>query len=287
MSSKFNTENRQQIESLIQSILQDPKMQSNEPLIRMLEGLSEDLKSNEYRITIIGEFSSGKSTFINALLGRDILPHGVEETTAAVTYIHNVSKSSSKVNTVEVISNDPSTPDKILNLSSSPSALIDYVTAKSTSKDVVKEIAEVHIYVPFIDGGDKVVLIDTPGLNGVKEGMRDITYREIHRSHANVCLFHIKGASQSDLDFIEKFYKNGTPFFFVLNQIDALNEETPEERIERFSCDVRDNIVHSVNNPANVFGISALKALTARDHNIRRLYSDDQTDLTSEDRAKS
>lgn len=261
-------------------------MRDNEALIRMLEGLNEDLKSNEYRITIIGEFSSGKSTFINALLGRDILPHGVEETTAAVTYIHNVPVNSPKVNTVEVISRDSSMQPQILNLSASPSALIDYVTAKSTSKDVVKEIAEVHIYVPFIESGEQVVLIDTPGLNGVKEGMRDITYREIHRSHANVCLFHIKGASQSDLDFIEKFYKNGTPFFFVLNQIDALNEETPEERIEKFTLDVKDNIVHSKELPENVFGISALKALTSRDRNIKRLYSDDKSDLTSDDRSK-
>ncbi|MDE5757064.1 MAG: dynamin family protein, partial [Allobaculum sp.] len=249
-------------------------------------GLKEDLKTNEYRITIIGEFSSGKSTFINALLGRDILPHGVEETTAAVTYIHNVSSDNPKANTVEVISYDESTPMQILNLSSSSSALIDYVTAKSSSKDVVSEIAEVHIYVPFMQGDEQVVLIDTPGLNGVKEGMRDITYREIHRSHANICLFLIKGASQSDLDFIEQFYKNGTPFFFVLNQIDALNEETPEERIEKFKSDIKNSIIHSDENPDNVFGISALKALTSRDHNIKRLYADDREDLTSEDRLR-
>jgi len=35
--------------------------------------LRERLADDEFRIAVVGEFSSGKSTFINAMLGRDIL----------------------------------------------------------------------------------------------------------------------------------------------------------------------------------------------------------------------
>lgn len=40
-----------------------------------------------FRLAIIGEFSRGKSTFINHLLGRDLLPTGVLPTTATLTSI--------------------------------------------------------------------------------------------------------------------------------------------------------------------------------------------------------
>lgn len=41
------------------------------------------------RVAIVGAFSSGKSTFVNALIGRKVLPTKVEPTTATVTEVHN------------------------------------------------------------------------------------------------------------------------------------------------------------------------------------------------------
>ena len=55
--------------------------------INMLESRIE---VDECRIAVVGEFSSGKSTFVNAIIGKDLLKHATLETTAALTYIHNV-----------------------------------------------------------------------------------------------------------------------------------------------------------------------------------------------------
>ena len=44
----------------------------------------ERLEDNEFRISVVGEFSSGKSTFINAILGQDVLQHATTETTASI-----------------------------------------------------------------------------------------------------------------------------------------------------------------------------------------------------------
>lgn len=272
-----------ELKAIIEEAMAKPELCKDEDLIIGLKAIINDFASREYRITVIGEFSSGKSTFLNAIIGQDILPHGVEETTAAVTYIHNVPKTDKNYNKVIIYFRNGNNPIN-LDLSSSRNALIDYVTAKSKDKDVVKEIAEVHLFLNFIEGGEKLVLIDTPGLNGIKDGMRDITYREIMRSHANICLFHIKGISQTDVDFIEHFYKDGTPFFFVLNQIDRLTEETPEEKIKDFKKDIKNNILHISQDPKFVFGVSALQALSARDKTITRVYSDDKKDLTEEAR---
>ena len=50
-----------------------------------LKRFRERLLDKEFRIAVVGEFSSGKSTFINAILGKDILNHATTETTAVVT----------------------------------------------------------------------------------------------------------------------------------------------------------------------------------------------------------
>lgn len=76
---------------------------------KMCENLADDLNKEEYRITVVGQFSSGKSTFINALIGRDILPHGVSETTATITYIHNVQENDERLGTALVVFRDDKT----------------------------------------------------------------------------------------------------------------------------------------------------------------------------------
>lgn len=283
MTTKNDFQKDKKLKDIIKMMISDPVISQDKDLVSGLQAILEDFGSHEYRITIIGEFSSGKSTFLNAIIGQDILPHGVEETTAAVTYIHNVRKEDKKFNKVKIFFRNGRTPE-ILDLSTSRTALIDYVTAKSKNKDVVKEIEEVHLYVNFMEGGENLVLIDTPGLNGIKDGMRDITYREIMRSHANICLFHVKGVSQTDVEFIDRFYKDGTPFFFVLNQIDRLTEETPEEKLIGFSKDIKDTVLHTQELPKFVYGVSALQALSARDKTIKRVYADDKEDLSEEKR---
>lgn len=50
-----------------------------------------------FTLAIIGEMSSGKSTFINTLIGKDILPTGNFQTTSAITYIEHGTKESMKV----------------------------------------------------------------------------------------------------------------------------------------------------------------------------------------------
>lgn len=52
----------------------------------ILNNLSLSLK-NPMRVAIIGQFSSGKSTFLNALLGDEILPSGITPVTAKVCEI--------------------------------------------------------------------------------------------------------------------------------------------------------------------------------------------------------
>ena len=276
---------------LLDIISQIKKAQAIKGFPYIAESLTDtefELKNNEFRITIVGEFSSGKSTFLNAIIGQDILPHGVNETTATVTYIHNVPKADPRLDKAIVHFRDETKNDVTLDVSKDKSALIDYVTTSENQYNVVRDIVAVDVYVHFADIEDPVVFIDTPGMNGVAKGHRDITLHEIRHSHASICLFHLRGMGKSDLDFIKELKKYQQSFFFVLNAIDDLktNEESYEERMQAFTNDIVNYVYEGNGKPQFVFGISALKALCARDLRIMRVYDTDQSDLTEADRTR-
>lgn len=247
-----------------------------------------ELENNEFKITIVGEFSSGKSTFLNAIIGKDILPHGVKETTAAVTYIHNVPQNDRRLNKAVIHFREETIKDITLDVGENRNALVDYVTTSDKKYRVVQDIVSVDIYVHFADIEDPIVLIDTPGMNGVAEGHKDITLHEIRHSHASICLFHLRGMGKSDLEFIKELMKYQETFFFVLNAIDDIkaNEETYEERMQVFVNDIVNYVYDGKKKPEYVFGVSALKALGARDRSITRVYDTDQRDLNENDRVR-
>jgi hypothetical protein len=45
------------------------------------------LEEERFHLVVLGEFNHGKSTFVNALLGNDILPTGITPTTASINHV--------------------------------------------------------------------------------------------------------------------------------------------------------------------------------------------------------
>src|SRR5512147_3020141 len=45
------------------------------------------IEAERFHLVVLGEFNHGKSTFVNALLGADILPAGITPTTAAINHV--------------------------------------------------------------------------------------------------------------------------------------------------------------------------------------------------------
>lgn len=70
---------------IINKIEDNEELKTIEGFTKEAEVFRERLNDDEIRIAVVGEFSSGKSTFINALIGKDILNHATKETTAVIT----------------------------------------------------------------------------------------------------------------------------------------------------------------------------------------------------------
>lgn len=70
--------------------LRSDKTSDNLPLLpEELSILSTNLHKSDFTLVVSGEVNRGKSTFINAIIGRNILPTYDKETTAQVFKIIN------------------------------------------------------------------------------------------------------------------------------------------------------------------------------------------------------
>src|SRR3954447_23339554 len=63
-------------------------LEPDEDDIRALRQADADLEEL-FLLVVVGEFNAGKSAFINALLGQEVLPEGVTPTTATINLLRH------------------------------------------------------------------------------------------------------------------------------------------------------------------------------------------------------
>jgi tRNA U34 5-carboxymethylaminomethyl modifying GTPase MnmE/TrmE len=125
--------------------------------IKFLESRISSLKNGKFTLAVAGEVKAGKSTFINALLGAEILPSDVLQASSAIVEIFKSDKSFLKVKyaegTEESIYDDLETPDineakerlhEICKISDEyrgiPTTLIDAYIVESNDKLKVDDV---------------------------------------------------------------------------------------------------------------------------------------------------
>ncbi|MDW5288580.1 dynamin family protein [Formosa sp. PL04] len=255
-----------------------------------LQNIKENLLNKEFRITVVGEFSSGKSTFLNCLIGKDILPKGVNETTATITYVHNVVNTHEYCDKAVVHYNDSSKEKTIISFKENKNALNEFVSTISRELDVVKEVQSVHLYTTFKGITENVVLIDTPGSNGTAKGHREIAIREIQNAHASLCLFHLRGFGESDLAYVKEISNYQKSIFYVMNFFDEIKKhegESEKSKLTEFKKQINELVYNGKPNNAKVYGVSALLGLVSKDHSITSLYNNiNQTEISLEKRSE-
>ena len=249
--------------------------------------LIDRFKDTSFKLAVVGEFSSGKSTFLNALIGRDLLKHGRKETTATITEIYNDYSMGDEF-LIDVNYTD-GTVKKGLTVND-----IEDVTATDSKQYAVADVIEkVSIRGKIIDNNANICFVDTPGLNGIADKHREKTIEQIKNSHACIYLIQVRGLGESDIEFLKYICKYQHNIIFVQNFIDelkALEGETPEQKIAAQKKIINEKVLNENNDiKYSIVGVSSRKALIANTPNYkdidgRVLTEEEQKELYEESR---
>lgn len=239
---------------------------SVQSLINNLQVLRQNWEKERFEIVVVGEFSTGKSTFINALLQREILPSKVTPTTATVNFIRHLSELSN--NTGEPVAKVVYKDGEEIEVPYLE--LPDYVTEMSKKLKVSEQIHHVDLYVesPYLENG--VVLVDTPGLQALNPEHEKITKAQIKNSNASILLFNMEQPGKlTEIKFLRDLSESIDRIFFVANRLDGVPLDQVDEVKQQLEKALRENDYQQIDEKrAVIYPVSALQALKARDTSV-------------------
>ncbi|CUP56183.1 GTPase Era [Turicibacter sanguinis] len=252
---------------MIQKILNELKEISHDSEPEYLDeivDLEHMLDQDVFKIAVMGEFSVGKSTFLNALIGKRILYASANEATAVVTAIMN---SQDKV--AKVYLKNQSIVEIDLEKDGYYEELESYLSIDSDAN-----VEQVVIEYPFKEMDKGIILLDTPGLKGISEKQLEITKQAINTANATILLINEKGISQSELDLLtgsnESFGKIKTKeIIIVINKIGEIIQKRGLDEGGRKVDEVKQSVLKELekNNLSHikVFELDSRDCLWGRD----------------------
>ena len=179
----------------------------------------DKLRENSYKVLVVGEAKRGKSTFVNALIGRDILPTDVDVATSQVFNIRPSEREAYRVR-YEDGSVQEITAEDLPRYGSRATQEAGVVPAL---EEIVRWI-EVDVPIRFLPKG--VSILDTPGLGSLYAGHAEITHRFV--PEADAVIFVLESGQpvlDEDLKFIEQILTVTRNIFFVQTKIDRYSKE--------------------------------------------------------------
>ena len=196
-------------------------LNDNESVIQ-LKRLADSLEDKSYILSIMGEFSAGKSSLINNLFGKQILPVHKTETTARITFIKYGEEEQ-----VELVNTDGTS-----EFVSIEESLDMWQTGEKA--DLVKNIESITINLPSDLLKNGLIIADTPGTNTIIDKHIELTENLIASSDRVLYVLG-KQITETDKRFVKAIEDFGTGVVFVRTYMDQIkkNEENINATIEK------------------------------------------------------
>lgn len=183
-----------------------------------LDRLVASVVQGTFEIAVFGRVSSGKSTFLNHLLGEPVLPVGVTPVTALVTRVVVGPERGALVRFAQGRS-------ERIGLAELP----DFVTEQSNPGNR-KQVDSVQITLPSARLGDGVAFVDTPGLGSLAGAGAAETLAYLPRADLGLLLLDASGTpSPEDLAVLGRLVAAGANCQVLLSKGDLLS---PQDRAQ-------------------------------------------------------
>lgn len=175
--------------------------------LREIEDLRRKVAAHELTLSFCGHFSAGKSSLINRLCGKPVLPSGPIPTTANIAAIRN------------------GQPRAVLNRAEAAAGTAAEVEVELDRLDEYCRDGNTYSMISLWDDipilGEHGVLLDTPGVDSNDVGHALATNSALHLADV---VFYVMDynhvLSESNLTFAKRLADWGKPLYLVVNQID-------------------------------------------------------------------
>ncbi|WP_438017960.1 dynamin family protein [Sorangium sp. So ce315] len=214
---------------------------------RITNDLVKKLDADRFHLVVVGEFNHGKTTFVNALLGASILPVGVTPTTAVIHHLEYAAEPRAEV--VHASGERTTLPFEDVRA----------FTVGGERSSSAGEVKFLEVGYPAELLRERVVLVDTPGVNDLSLQRADITYSYIPRSDAVLFLIDAgQPLKESERVFLQDklLGQSRDKIVFVVTKRDIWSQD---EEVEALAY-IRSELGKLVKSPV-VFPISSERAL--------------------------
>jgi replication fork clamp-binding protein CrfC len=242
-----------------------------------MKAVENNLRQGGFRLLILGDMQRGKSTFLNALVGEDLLPSDVNACTAILTILRYGQQKK-----VTVYFNDKQQPQQLDFQQFKQAYTINPSAAKQLEQDRQQAFpsishAVVEYPLPLLEKG--IEIIDSPSLNDI-EAWNELSLGYINNCHA---VLFVMQASQpctlAERRYLENYIKDrGVSIFFSIDAWERIREGLldPEDEEELQEAEAKLRRVFRANlaeycqfdgmniYDERVFPISAIQALRRR-----------------------
>lgn len=238
---------------------------------------STNLQQGVFRLLVLGDMKRGKSTFLNALLGENLLPSDVNPCTALLTILKYGPEK-----TVTIHYNDGKPAHRIDFATFKQRYTIDPEEAKQLEQkqqQAFPDVSHAIVEYPLELLKKGVEIVDSPGLNDT-EARNELSLGYIANCHA--ILFVLRATQPCTLAerrYLENYIKErGLSIFFLVNAWDQVKESLidPDDAEELAEAEAKLRKVFHANladycwsdgvdlYDERVFEVSALQALRKR-----------------------
>ena len=207
-----------------------------QPLVRACHELLQ--RRNRIDVAVFGRFKAGKSSFLNHLVGRPVLPVGVVPLTAVITRLRPGEHERATVH--------------FLNGETRPIALTDtaqFVDEKLNPENR-KQVAAVEVDLPELKALAPLEFVDTPGLGSAFGHNTEAALNWLPNvAAALVAVSSDAPLSERDLALLETLQRHTPRIVLLLTKADLLTEPQRDEVLQFVREQVRVRFAHRQSQP--------------------------------------
>jgi GTP-binding protein EngB required for normal cell division len=227
------------------------KKRGDETRVQSCEQLMAKLAEDRFTIAILGQFKRGKSSLLNAIIGRDLLPTGILPLTSVITIVKFGARERLVIQRkgLQLPKHEPI------------DALKNYVTQRHNRENHKRiESVAIELPLPFLRRG--LQFVDTPAVGSAIRANTETTYSFLPNCDA---VLFVTGAdsplSEAELELLSSIRRYAGKIFFVLNKVDLLADEDEVIRVVEFIKSVLSRELGF--SEINLIPVSAQKGLEA------------------------